>query len=134
MSIPLFLYSEFNATSYRAYFNNLHSYYKTVIKQSEDRNYSVFNGFYLIDFESYKNLEDRESLDGHAIFYVGYIDNFLKISNQRAVTLYTKDNYKLQFPIKIYDNLYYYDRDDPIFAICFLPRFDECLLLGIDYE
>ncbi len=125
---------DFNSTEYRKYLPNLESFHLNIQQQSIKRDYAIFNGYYLISYESYKDLENKKPLFGHVVLYSGYIDDFIKISQFGGVSLYTKDNLRLSFPIRVYDNLYYYDREDRFYTICFLPYFSDCILLGIDYE
>ncbi|MDD6055831.1 MAG: hypothetical protein SOW25_07925 [Helicobacter sp.] len=109
-------------------------FYKQVHKQSVDGDFIRFRHRILLSYEFYKSLKEEE----RAAFNVYYplvlvfskISKFIYFNEISGVGIKSEVGANLQFDIRFYENLRGIDLGGDIFAMCVLPYFDKCILLG----
>lgn len=109
-------------------------FYAQVHKQTLERNFVRFRHRIVVSREGYHSLspKEKESLNQlHALVLVfSKISWFIYFNEQSGVGISTAANSHLQFDIRYYETLRDIGIDGDIKAMCVLPYFDKCILLG----
>ncbi|WP_238700763.1 hypothetical protein [Helicobacter apodemus] len=126
----LFLFLYFGI--HRAYAMDFETFYQQVHIQSLEKNYIRFRGRKLLSYESYHlmNTEQKEQLYGSLVLVFTKISRFITFNEQSGIGIATQLGSYLQFDIKYYETLEDIGIQGEIKAICVLPYFDKCILLG----
>ncbi|CAM2780138.1 hypothetical protein HEBU111660_00635 [Helicobacter burdigaliensis] len=119
-----------------AYCMDFDSFYRQVAKQAQEKNYITFRHRPLVTKESYHTLsiEEKEQLHqkGGLVLVFSRISLFLFLNEQSGVALSTENGSYLKFDQKYYETLKDIDIGGEIKAMCALPRFNKCILLGYE--
>ncbi len=122
--------------SRRHSYMSFEEFYAQVHKQALERNFVRFRRRILVSRESYHLLSDKEREflnDVHALVLVfSKIDWFMYFNEESGVGLSTQVGSHLQFDIKYYETLRDIGVGGQIHAMCVLPAFDKCILLGYE--
>ena len=132
---PLLSYAQDSKTSLiQPNFMDFDQFYTQVHKQTLERNFVRFRHRIVVSREGYHSLslKEREALDKmHALVLVfSKISWFIYFNEQSGVGISTTANSHLQFDIRYYETLRDIGIDGDIKAMCVLPYFDKCILLG----
>lgn len=115
-------------------FMSFDQFYAQVHKQTLERNFVRFRHRIVVSREGYHSLspKEKESLNQlHALVLVfSKISWFIYFNEQSGVGISTATNSHLQFDIRYYETLRDIGIDGDIKAMCVLPYFDKCILLG----
>lgn len=115
-------------------FMNFDQFYDQVHTQTLARNFVRFRHRIVVSREGYHSLnpKEKESLNQlHALVLVfSKITWFIYFNEQSGVGISTTANSHLQFDIRYYETLRDIGIDGEIKAMCVLPYFDKCILLG----
>lgn len=108
------------------------TFYRQVQLQAEQKNYVKFRGRNLITKDVYDTLnsKDRENLHGSLVLVFSKIYSFIYFNEFSGVGISTEIGSYLQFDIKYYETLLDVGIGGDIKAMCVLPMFDKCILLG----
>ena len=108
------------------------TFYKQVHIQATQKNYVKFRGRILTTKESYDlaDAKEKEALKESLILVFSKIYSFIYFNEISGVSLNTEIGSKLQFDIKYYETLLDIGIGGDIKAMCVLPSFDKCILLG----
>lgn len=119
-----------------AYCMDFDSFYNQVAKQALEKNYITFRYRPLVTKESYHSLkfEEKENLiqRGGLVLVFSKISLFLFLNEQSGVALSTESGSYLKFDQKYYETLKDIGIGGDIKAMCTLPRFNKCILLGYE--
>lgn len=115
-------------------FMNFDQFYTQVHEQTLERNFVRFRHRIVVSREGYHLLspKEKETLNRlHALVLVfSKISWFIYFNEQSGVGISTTANSHLQFDIRYYETLRDIGIDGDIKAMCVLPYFDKCILLG----
>lgn len=109
------------------------TFYQQVHTQSLEENYIRFRGRKLLSYEAYhlmSNTKQKENLYGSLVLVFTKISHFITFNEQSGVGISTELGSHLQFDIKYYETLEDIGIQGEIKAMCVLPYFDKCILLG----
>ncbi len=109
------------------------TFYQQVHIQSLEKNYIRFRGRKLLSYESYHLISDakeKEKLYDSLVLVFTKISRFIIFNEQSGVGISTELGSHLQFDIKYYETLENIGIRGEIKAMCVLPYFDKCILLG----
>lgn len=108
------------------------TFYQQVHLQSLQKNPVKFRGRNLYSRESYHRLKPDEirAADGSLVLVFAKIAWFMYFNEISGVGIATDKGSYLQFDIKYYETLQDIGIEGKIYAMCVLPRFDKCILLG----
>lgn len=118
--------------SIATYAMDLDTFYKQVHTQAIQKNYIKFRGRILTTKEAYDlaDTKERDYLKESLILIFSKIYNFIYFNEISGIDLNTEIESKLQFDIKYYETLLDIGIGGDIKAMCVLPSFDKCILLG----
>ncbi|MDY2584638.1 hypothetical protein [Helicobacter sp.] len=110
------------------------SFYQQVHQQALERNFVRFRNRVLVSVDAYHLLSLKEK----EIFNQSYplvlvfdrIERFITFNAQSGVGVSTQRGSHLQFDIAYYETLKDIGMSGKIHAMCVLPYFDKCILLG----
>ncbi|WP_299550065.1 hypothetical protein [uncultured Helicobacter sp.] len=112
------------------------AFYKQVHKQTLERNFVRFRDRLLVDVDAYHllPLKEKEILNQYYSLVLVFekIDRFIYFNEQSGVGLSTQRGSHLQFDIRYYETLKDIGIGGKIYAMCVLPYFDKCILLGFE--
>lgn len=115
-------------------FMSFDQFYDRVHTQTLARNFVRFRHRIVVSREGYHSLspKEKEALNQlHALVLVfSKISWFIYFNEQSGVGISTTANSHLQFDIRYYETLRNIGIDGDIKAMCVLPYFDKCILLG----
>lgn len=115
-------------------FMNFDQFYMQVHTQTLARNFVRFRHRVVVSREGYHSLslKEKEVLNQlHALVLVfSKISWFIYFNEQSGVGISTTTNSHLQFDIRYYETLKDIGIEGDIKAMCVLPYFDKCILLG----
>lgn len=116
------------------YSMDLDSFYQQVHKQSLQKNYIHFRHRKLLSLEAYHLLTPQEklSLKYSLILVSSQIESFIYLNTLSGVGISTQKGSHLQFDIKYYETLKDIGIGGKFHAMCVLPYFDKCILLGFE--
>lgn len=112
---------------------SLEDFYLQVHQQSLQKDYVTFRGRSLLSHEAYIEIlkeSEKERLQGSLVMIRGRIERFIYFNETGGVALSSDQNANLRFDIRYYETLKDIGIGGGFFAICVLPRYDKCLLLG----
>ena len=114
----------------------IESFFQRVELQVASKNYVIYEGRKLISHKAYQKLKKREKdeLLYHYVFYKGKPAQFRRLSEYGGITLYTQDGFYLEFYIRYHDHIMALPDNSPFYAICYLPKYNHCELLGREYN
>ena len=117
------------------YAMDFESFYRQVHKQSIEKNPILFRKRVLFTRESYHALKKEKEIraaDGALVLVFSKIKKFIYFNEMSGVGIATRIGSNLQFDIKYFETLQDIGIDGEIKAMCVLPRFDKCILLGYE--
>ena len=124
----------------------LWAYYQQVQKQSLLRDYPRFRGQILIDQKTYQNLskEEKRSFANQVMLVALYLEGEISYSEFGGVSAHgilaeEREDRRARRYYYLFDGRYYSDllavqKERRIYAYCKLPRFENCILLGVGEE
>lgn len=111
-------------------------FYARVHTQTMQKNFVRFRHRILVSYEGYRAFleQDREALNTlHSLVLVySKIERFIYFNEQSGIGVGTEIGANLQFDIRYYENLKDIGLYGDIKAMCVLPYFDKCILLGYE--
>lgn len=110
----------------------LEALYLQAHEQALERDYITFRARPLLSHEAYQSLkENRESPPAGALVIVrGNLERFIYLSEWGGVAVSSDTGAHLRFDIRYFETLQDIGIGGRFFALCVLPRYDKCLLLG----
>ncbi|MDE5602447.1 MAG: hypothetical protein K2I71_00785 [Helicobacter sp.] len=109
------------------------TFYQQVHTQSLEKNYIRFRGRKLLSYEAYhliNEINEKRKLYGSLVLVFTKISRFITFNEQSGIGIATELGNYLQFDIKYYETLEDIGIQGEIKAMCVLPYFDKCILLG----
>ncbi len=112
-------------------------FYNALEKNSEKKQYARFRGRILITHNAYNVLDSREkkALQGALVMSKFTIASFMKYSEFGGIGVGGKIDAESErffsFDSRYLSDLQALGTESEIYALCVLPRFDKCILLGI---
>ncbi|WP_257534920.1 hypothetical protein [Helicobacter winghamensis] len=112
------------------------TFYQQVHKQTLERNFVRFRNRVLVSVDAYHllPLKEKEVLNQFypLVLVFDRIDRFIYFNEQSGVGVSTQRGSHLQFDIAYYETLKDIGMGEKIRAMCVLPYFDKCILLGFE--
>lgn len=120
--------------SYPAFCLDLANFYQQVHTQSLQKNYVKFRGRNLLSIDSYHLLNQKEKMavQYSLVLIHEKIASFIYFNELSGIGISTQRNSHLQFDIKYYETLKDIGIGGEFYAMCVLPFFDKCILLGYE--
>lgn len=127
----------------RLYEQDLKEAYRLVLYGSQTRNYVLFHGYHLIDYEIYKMLSQKElqKIKKPLIFFYGILKGkpFYSELGGVSIMVVLASNVgdkkapviALNFQGRYFSDLLTIGEDGEFYALCAPPSVHRCLLLGI---
>ena len=124
----------------------LWAYYQQVQKQSILRDYPRFRGQILIDQKTYQNLskEEKKSFANQVVLVALYLEGEISYSefggvSAQGILAEEREDRRARRHYYLFDGRYYRDllavqKERRVYAYCKLPRFENCILLGVGEE
>ncbi|MGP1450322.1 MAG: hypothetical protein ACTTJS_04270 [Wolinella sp.] len=104
-------------------------------RQSLEGNFVRFRGRILLSHEAYGMLY-KPTQQGRFLYHLvlirGKVEKFIYLSEFRGVGVGTDQNAYLHFDVRYYETLKDIGKGGDFVAMCVLPRYDKCLLLGYE--
>ena len=115
--------------------HQLSDFYDQVHTQSLSRDFVRFRTRLLISHDAYKMILDPEQkaqLIHHLVLVRGKIERFIYLSEFRGVGIASNQGVYLRFDVRYFETLKDVGIGGDFVAMCVLPRYDKCLLLGYE--
>ncbi len=115
---------------------DMEQFFQKVETKSQLRDYVKYEERMLISHKQYQKLKpkDREPFFNHYVMFKGRPADFRRWSEYGGVTLYTQEKYYLEFYIRYHDHIMALQGNKYFYAICYLPKYNHCELLGKEYN
>ncbi|MBX7490121.1 hypothetical protein K4G58_01330 [Helicobacter sp. Faydin-H64] len=110
------------------------TFYEQIHKQTLERNFVRFRNRLLVSADAYHllPLKEKEILNQYysLVLVFDVLERFIYFNEQSGVGVATQRGSNLQFDIRYYETLKDIGIGGKINAMCVLPYFDKCILLG----
>lgn len=109
-------------------------FYDASLNQVNELRFIIHNDRLLFPHPYLKQLprKTRESLTGGEVVIFDEIGAFNKLSEWGGVHIHTRSKTYLQFNLRYYEHLRDIGEGGPFYAICDLPGYTNCILLGCE--
>lgn len=121
-------------TSLFANMTQIEQFYQLSLNQTENNQFIIHDDHLLFPHPYVKKLRFKatSSLQGAEVIYFGKIGNFNELSDWGGVHIHTVDKTYLQFNLRYYEHLQDIGEGGSFYAICDLPTYTNCILLGCE--